>query len=122
MPAPANLSAAVRSVIADRMRGHGDDMSVLQWAVLFLDYDAARSLANAIATEPRLARPLAGDDTLLNSALPPEFFVLQDQLAAKARELAQIAEKRPPDGAGLAKAYGELAETCVRCHSAYLGN
>lgn len=112
------LSNAARAIVRERMASHSKQMTELVWSVVLLDYAESARIATAIATEPRLARPTTGDATELNSALPPRFFELQDQLRDQARELAAAARARDPSAT--AKRYGGLAETCVRCHDAYL--
>jgi cytochrome c556 len=93
-------------------------MTELVWAVVLLDHASTATLANAIAAEPRFRRPLTGDATELNSALPPRFFTLQDELLTRARELEVAARSR--DAARIARGYGALATSCVACHDAYL--
>ncbi len=117
-PQAERLPAAARVLLLERMGNHRVDMARLHSAVLFLEHEAAATLARSIAAEPRLATPTHGADAQLNSLVPPRFFELQDELRKKALELAQAAEKE--DDAAIAKAYGSLAETCVRCHATFL--
>ena len=63
------------------------------------------------------ARPLSGDASLLNSALPEAFFEHDDDLRRTARELAEAADKA--DALAVADAYGRLSKTCVSCHAVY---
>ncbi len=114
------LSATARALIRQKMANHSKQMTELVWAVVFLDYRETAELAKAIALEPRLARPTSGDATELNSALPPRFFELQDQLRSRAQRLE--ANARLQDASTVAKSYGALAETCVACHDAYLSS
>ena len=116
--APAHLPKAARGLLTERMMNHGDDMSDLMWATLFLDDQSVRDIADDIRTTPRFARPLSRDATELNSLLPREFFALQDQLVERATELAEAAERR--DAEAMAASYGALMQTCVRCHSVYM--
>ena len=118
LPAPAHLPEAARGLLTERMLNHGDDMSDLMWATLFLDDQSVADIADHIRTMPRFARPLTGDATELNSLLPPEFFALQDQLVERAFELAENA--RHKDAEAMAESYGALMQTCVRCHSVYM--
>jgi len=117
LPKPEYLPEEARDVLRDRMARHGADMTVLMATVLMLDHELAAELAHNIATEPRLARPRAGDSDAVNALLPPRFFDLQDQLKTRASEVVTAAHQR--DDARLVKAYGRLAETCVACHSTY---
>lgn len=120
LPSPARLSATARRLISNRMQQHGAAMGDLVWASLFLDYKSASELAREISEQPRLARPLSRDASELNSALPPGFFDLQDELAKQAGHLATEAEARDP--ARLSTALGALTDTCLRCHSTYLSD
>jgi hypothetical protein len=117
-PEPGHIPAMARALLKDRMRLHGDDMSDLMWAVLFLDHQSARAIAEDIAATPRFARPTAGDDEILNASLSPEFFDMQDALTEDAKALADAASKG--EERRVAELFGRLATTCVRCHVAYL--
>lgn len=112
------LSLTARALIRQRMANHSKQMTALVWAVVFVDYRESAQLAKLIANEPRFARPTTGDATELNSALPPRFFELQDQLRERALRLE--VDARMNDAGAMAKSYGALAETCVACHDAYL--
>ena len=68
----AHIPELARSLIRERMHLHGDDMNDLLWAVLFLDYDSMRAIAEDLASAPKFARPLTPDD--LNATIPPAFF------------------------------------------------
>lgn len=116
LPTPAHLPAGARMLLLERMGNHRVDMSRLSQAVLFLDHEEAGALARRIAEEPRLAEP--GDADELNSLIPPRFFELQDELRERAEALAAAARKG--DDAAIAKAYGRLNETCVRCHAVWM--
>lgn len=118
MPAPAHLPQAARAILAERMQRHGAAMTDMVWAALFLDYDSAADIAQEIASEPRLARPFSRDASELNALLPESFFALQDELAARAEEVARVAPTKDP--AALSASVGRLTDTCMRCHSAYL--
>lgn len=114
---PDHLPMAARVLLSERMEHHGQAMSDIFWAVLFLDYPLADELAHEIATEPRLARPLQRDATELNSLLPETFFDLQDALSREAERLSAAAKARDPDATS--EAFGALTRTCVRCHATY---
>lgn len=117
---PPHLSETARAVIAERMQNHGEEMTMLLWSILFSDYENVQRISGMIATEPRLTRPFQGEEASLNAQLPPEFFDLQDALDRDAKSLLALAQAPQKDGAELAKAYGQLASTCVRCHQVYL--
>ncbi|MCB9654868.1 MAG: hypothetical protein H6729_12135 [Deltaproteobacteria bacterium] len=118
LPAPAYLPTNARAILAEQMQRHGDEMSELLWAVVFLDHEAVLELADAMDKEPRLARPLTDDATELNVRLPPAFFGLQDELFRHTEVLAAAARRH--DDSGIAGAYADLARTCVLCHGVYL--
>jgi hypothetical protein len=118
LPRPQYLSQAARGVLQHRMLRHDDAMEDLTRATLVLDFDGAVEAADRVAAEPMLARPLTGDATELNAALPPRFFELQDQLRSDARSVSAAAARR--DGLVLADAFGRLTRTCVSCHALYL--
>ena len=90
----------------------------LMMAVTLLQYDVAKDAATRIEQEPRLTRPVAGGEGDVNAALPERFFVLQDELRTRTKQLREAATRR--DDQALATAYGRLTATCVECHSAYL--
>lgn len=105
-----------RSLIRERMHLHGDDMNDLLWAVLFLDYDSMKAISDDLAASPKFARPLSDDE--LNASIPPLFFEYQDQLQAGAKRLSVAAGQK--DGDGVAVAFADISQSCVRCHSLYL--
>lgn len=118
LEAPSYLSPMARQLLKRRMARHGRDMLTLVQAVLFLDRETTQRLAGELAAEPRLTRPIAGGEDDLNASLPERFFVLQDELRSRSLALAEVARKS--DDAALAARLGELTQTCVSCHSAYL--
>lgn len=115
---PDYLPKLARQLLRERMERHSDEMVQLVMAVTLLQRERVIVLANDIAAEPRLTRPIAGGDNDLNMALPNQLFVLQDELRSRAKTLADAAKK--PSDAALATALGKVTETCVACHSAYL--
>lgn len=118
LEAPGYLGPLARGLLKQRMARHGRDMLALTQAVIFLDREATQRLAQTIAEEPRLTRPIAGGADDLNTALPERFFVLQDELRSRAKALVEVS--RTKDDASLAARFGELTQTCVSCHSTYL--
>lgn len=115
---PAYLPPLARTVLRKRMERHGRDMPHLLLSVVLLQRDVAKSLADAIAAEPRFSRPLPGDDEDLNRALPEKFFVLQEELRQRAKAVSEAAGKS--DDKALGAAFARMTETCVACHSTYL--
>ena len=117
--AKQSLSPLARQFLRKRMERHADDMVRLVIAATLLNRNKVQLFANELATEPRLTRPLPGDvDEDLNSTLPERFFVLQDELRARAQLLATVA--RGKDNDALATGVGQLLQTCITCHSAFL--
>lgn len=100
------------------MQRHGEEMVRLVLAVTLLKRETAQALATDIANEPRLSRPLPGDEDDLNAALPERFFVLQDELRSRAKALAT--STRGTDDVATANSLGQMMQTCVACHSAFL--
>lgn len=118
LEAPTYLNPLARQLLKTRMQRHGADTLALLQSVLLLDHPTTQRLATELAAEPRLTRPIAGGEDDLNAALPERFFVLQDELRARALELAEAA--RQPDNTRLSAQLGELTKTCVSCHATYL--
>ena len=114
---PDDLPGPVRAILSHRMASHARDMGALMSAVMILDYPQAQTRATAIVEDVSLARPLTGDATELNSALPEKFFAFQDQLRAAATALASAAADK--SAFAVADAYGHVSETCVKCHAVY---
>jgi hypothetical protein len=118
LPTPDYLPPLAREILHKRMQRHGRDQSRLVTAVTLLQRDVVKSIATDIAEEPRLVRPLAEGRDDLNAALPERFFVLQDALRLRAKDLAAAAAQK--DDVALAKSFGSLVEVCVTCHATYL--
>lgn len=114
----AALPPAVREALSASMERHGEELTFLLAAVVLLHYDDVVELADMIADEPKLGRPLPGDHDSLNALLPTAFFDYQDKLTAQARELSAVAREKDAEAAG--RLLGGLTETCVGCHAAYL--
>jgi hypothetical protein len=115
---PDYLPKLARKLLRERMMRHGDQMSQLVIAVTLLQRERVRAIAGDIASEPRLVRPMPGDEDALNAALPNQLFVYQDELRLRTKALAAAADR--PNDPGLAQAFGKVTETCVSCHSAFL--
>ena len=118
LPTPDYLSDTARALLRKKMDRHGVDARELMYGVTLLRYDLARAAAQRIASEPRLARPEPGSEDDLNTALPKNFFVFQDEARMRAQVVVTAAEKRSDKM--LAESYGLLVQTCVACHSVYL--
>jgi len=116
---PAYLSNAARELLRNRMASHAGDMSTLVSAIMILDYPRIAERAAAIASDANLARPLSDDATELASSIPSSFFDYQDELKVRARTLEEAARQQA--AFRVADAYGQLSQTCVRCHAVYRG-
>ena len=117
LPAPL-LSKSVRKVIRARMAHHGQEMSKLMWAVVFLDYSGVEQAASRIPNPALLQKDLQRDATDLNFTFPDRFFDLLMELTERSTKVAEAAAKH--DGPRMGAAYGQVSETCVNCHSVYL--
>lgn len=116
LPQPANLNEEVRDALKRTMNAHGDDMTLLLWSILFLDLDSAGEWSKAIAARP----PLTPKDDEKLGRIPPQILVLGSQLNEQALRMAEMSRSPERDSEAFAKAFGELAQTCVRCHAVYL--
>ncbi|HEX6244279.1 MAG TPA: cytochrome c [Polyangiales bacterium] len=120
LPPRQDLPLVLRETLHATMHRHGEELTFLLADVVLLQYEEAEELADLLAHEPKLGRPTPGDTDSLNALLPEAFFIHQAQLRERAALLAEAARAR--DDAGLVKAFGALAETCVGCHSSYLND
>lgn len=118
LPTPGYLPELARAFLRQKMQNHGRDMQDLVRHVILLRYKSASELAQKIASEPRLVRPIVGGENDLNAALPEQLFVLQDELRNQSKHLADAAAKENSEE--LSAALGRVTETCISCHSAYL--
>ncbi len=118
LPAPEWLPLEAREMLSAGMQRHGEEMMLLLVSVMMLQHEDTELLAQQVASTPRLGRPAPGESGTLGSLLPARFFELQDELQARARAMADAA--RTKDDSRIVRAYGQLAETCVSCHSVYL--
>lgn len=116
LPPPQHLSEDVRAALKRTMNAHGDDLTMLLWSILFLDLDAASETAKGIAGRP----PLTPKEDEKLGRIPPQLLVLGSQLNEQAVKLSEMSKQPERDSEGFARAFGELAQTCVRCHAVYL--
>ncbi len=112
------LSPLARNLLHRKMERHGDDMVRLVLAVTLLQRDKVRLFATDIANEPRLTRPMPGEEDALNAGLPEKLFVLQDELRSRAKTLAEASKQASNET--LATDLGLMLQTCVSCHSAFM--
>jgi hypothetical protein len=118
LSSPRYISPAARMLLDQRMERHGEAAMRLAISVVLLEYEESGQVAKMLSEEATLARPKAGELDTLNAQLPARFFELQEELRARAGELADAAAKR--NDAAMATAYGKLTSACVSCHSVYL--
>lgn len=114
---PERLSETARGAVRTQMHAHARAMLELVSTVTVLDYDGSVAAVDRVLAEPRVARPTSSDATELNSALPPRFFALQDELAEELKAVRAAAAAR--DGDRLADSFAATTRTCVRCHQTY---
>ena len=107
------LPKPTRDSLRAQMFEHGQNMDNLLWAAMMLDYERMRKIAEWIIERSDSA-------TLRSSSpdIPHTFFALRDQLGDSAQRLREAALAR--NDTGIASSYGDLAESCIRCHSKYL--
>ncbi|MGV3623602.1 MAG: hypothetical protein ACO1OB_22475 [Archangium sp.] len=121
-PQPAtrndDLPPLARALLRKRMQGHAREQVRLARAVTLLQRDTVKAIAEDIAAEPRVVRPLPTSRDELNTALPEQFFVFQDAVRLRAKDLGNATMQ--PDDVKLAAAYGQLVQACVSCHSVFL--
>jgi hypothetical protein len=116
LPASVSMPPAARQVVRTKMGRHEAQMKALVARVVLLDDDGIARAAGEIFDEPALARPIAGDE--LNGLIPERFFVLQDELRARARSL--VAASGRHDREAVASEFGALARSCVSCHQVFV--
>jgi hypothetical protein len=116
LPASTALPPAARQVVRSRMGRHEAQMKALVSRVVLLDSDGVARVGGEIFDEPTIARPIAGDE--LNGLIPERFFVLQDELRARARQLVIASQKHDSDA--IATEFAALARSCVGCHQVFV--
>ena len=116
LPASTALPPAARQVVRSRMGRHEAQMKALVSRVVLLDNDGVARVGGEIFDEPTIARPIAGDE--LNGLIPERFFVLQDELRARARQLVVATQKHDSDA--VAAEFAALAKSCVGCHQVFV--
>jgi hypothetical protein len=113
---PAAIPPAMLGILKNKMGRHDLQMKALMTRVVLLDDDGVARAAGELFDEPSVARPVAGDE--LNGLLPERFFVLQDELRTRARQL--VAASARHDRAAVANEFAALSKTCLACHEVYL--
>jgi hypothetical protein len=116
LPPPDYLDEAGRAALSLQMRNHPDEMARLTTAVTLLDHTGAEAIAEWLLEEPMLPRSTSPTDPLRN--LPQRLRDFDEQFHDQAKKLAKAAKSG--DDAAVAARYGELTQTCVACHHAYL--
>lgn len=103
-----------RSFLRNKMKHHSEEMRELVMAVVLLDHQRSRSLAWAIANQPRLDRSVLQQQGVV---LDPSFFTLQDQLKANAKTLAEATADKDPGS--LTASLSQVLNTCATCHALF---
>ena len=116
---PDLLSPLARGLLRKRMERHGESMVRLVVSVTLLQHEKTQRFANEIANEPTLMRPTPGEDDTFNNGMPERLFVLQDELRIRAKTLATVAAGSNDEQ--MASNLSLLMQTCVSCHSLFLG-
>jgi hypothetical protein len=109
----AELPKAAKPGVRQTMSRHAQHASALTQAVALGNDQVVVQEVRALLEEPRLARPLPGDDTL-NQELPPALFPLDDRFRSALEQLREAAA-RHDDEATLA-GFGEVVRACRTCH------
>ncbi len=113
----SSLRPAERRVVQAAMLGHAHDMQRLVLAVALLDYGEVAQLARLLGDQPIFPEPVR--ERLRRAGLSSRFFKEADLLRTRAAALEAVAVMNFPQA--LAPAFGAVTESCVTCHSAYLG-
>jgi hypothetical protein len=116
LPVSAAIPPAARQIVRTKMVRHDVQMRDLLTRVVLLDDDGVARVGGEVFDEPSLARPLGDDE--LNGLLPERFFVLQDELKARARRLVIASQKH--DHGAIADEFAALAKSCIACHQVFL--
>ena len=116
LPVSMALAPAAQQVVRSKMGRHEAQMKALVLRVVLLDDDGVARVAGEIFDEPALARPIAGDE--LNGLIPERFFVLQDELRARARPLVSASGNH--DRAAVADQFAAVAKSGVACHQVFV--
>lgn len=112
------LPEPARELLRDDMMRHGQTLEQLLWSAVMLEHAATADAARDLLTQPRIPRPAPTTGEPQRGQIPMSFFDLQDRMYAAASELHRAATAR--DDMAAAKAYGDLTQTCIACHSIYL--
>jgi hypothetical protein len=115
LPASPPMPPAARQVVRSKMERHEAQMKALVSRVVLLDDDGVARVAGEIFDEPAIARPVVGDE--LNGLIPARFFVLQDDLRARARQL--VIASGSHDHEAIANEFAAIAKSCVSCHQVF---
>lgn len=118
LPPIERLPETARAALATQMHSHARGMMELVSTATVLDYDGVGGSVRRLLDEPRIARPLTGDASELNGALPARFFGMQDELRANLQSVARAAAAH--DSEALADSFAAVSKTCIRCHDSYL--
>ena len=110
---PSSISEDARALLKQKMKSHAKEAEKLSVAVATVRLSEVQRLARDISLEPRLD-PAAGAAV----KLPPRFFELQDELKKRSEALVEAA--KADEMSGTLEKYGQLVETCMACHAAFI--
>lgn len=116
LPASATIAPAARQVVRSKMARHEAQMKALVSRVVLLDDDGVARVAGEIFDEPALARPVQGDE--LNGLIPERFFVLQDELRERARQLVIASSSHNREA--ITNEFAAIARSCIGCHQVFV--
>jgi hypothetical protein len=116
LPSSASIPPAARQVVRSKMARHEAQMKALVSRVVLLDDDGVARVAGEIFDEPALARPVGGDE--LNGLIPERFFLLQDELRERARQLVIASSGHNREA--IASEFAAIAKSCISCHQVFV--
>jgi hypothetical protein len=116
LPTSQSMPNAARQVVRSKMDRHDAQMKALISRVVLLDDDGVARVAGEIFDEPAIARPIGGAE--LDGLIPERFFVLQDELRARARQLVIASGNHDRDA--IANEFAAVAKSCVACHEVFV--
>lgn len=106
-----SIDDEAREQVRASMFAHGQNMEALLWSSLMLQYGTTKRISDWLAAQAAIEPENA-------ASLPSGFLEIRRELRESAELLSAAAAKS--DGEGVAAAYGQLSEVCVRCHARYL--
>jgi cytochrome c553 len=103
-------------IVRSQMARHRELLNELRWTAASLEFGRTGELARGIAREVHCGRP-ADDQVRVAEVIPAPYLELQEELGRRAYHLAVVATSN--NRRAVTAAYGELVESCGRCHARY---